>query len=634
MPDPTPGGPHDDRPPLAPPRPTAAPRTAATSGSTRGTGCASATTPTCSRTSRPRTAYTESRRRPPRAAARAPLRGDPGAGAGDRRVGADATRRATSTSSARSRACSTTCTAGVRRARRGFPTRFAAPAPRRARRSCSTRTLLAAGHDYFAVGDLAHQPRPARHAAYTVDTTGGERYELRFRDLARPAPTPTTSCPTCTTASRLGERRPHGVLHAPDESMRPWQVWRHTLGTPTADDLLVFQEDDDRFFVSASRRVRVASSWSPRRRRSRARSQLRRTPTIPPRRHAGRRPREQGHEYHVGAPSRPGRRPPLRAVEPRRGRELRAWVTTALARPGRDRGSRCRAPRRRPPRGRRRVRRPHRGVGTRRCARAAPHPRPRRPTARSPTTTSSRRTTTVGSMWLGGNPEYESADAALRLHVAGDAAVGLRLRPGDAHVDTREAPAGASGYDPDALRDPAAVGDRGRRHAGPDLDRLARTATMPPRDGTRAAAALRLRLVRGVDRPDVLGRAREPARPRRGVRDRARARRRRARPRAGTRTASSSPRRTPSPTSSRARATSSSEGWTTPDALDGTRRQRGRAADGRGREPRAGAVPRDRRRGAVRRLPHHDPRRDPPAHRHRVGGVGRPGRTTPRCTTT
>ena len=36
----------------------------------------------------------------------------------------------------------------------------------------------------------------------------------------------------------------------PDDAMRPWQIWRHTLGTPADDDVLVFQEDDDRFFVS------------------------------------------------------------------------------------------------------------------------------------------------------------------------------------------------------------------------------------------------------------------------------------------------------------------------------------------------------------------------------------------------
>jgi len=30
-------------------------------------------------------------------------------------------------------------------------------------------------------------------------------------------------------------------------------VLRHTLGTPTADDVVVFQDDDDYFFVNVSR---------------------------------------------------------------------------------------------------------------------------------------------------------------------------------------------------------------------------------------------------------------------------------------------------------------------------------------------------------------------------------------------
>jgi oligopeptidase B len=32
--------------------------------------------------------------------------------------------------------------------------------------------------------------------------------------------------------------------------MRPWQVWRHALGTPASHDQLVFEEPDERFFVS------------------------------------------------------------------------------------------------------------------------------------------------------------------------------------------------------------------------------------------------------------------------------------------------------------------------------------------------------------------------------------------------
>jgi oligopeptidase B len=35
----------------------------------------------------------------------------------------------------------------------------------------------------------------------------------------------------------------------PDEAVRPWQVWRHMVGRPGGEETLVFQEDDDRFFV-------------------------------------------------------------------------------------------------------------------------------------------------------------------------------------------------------------------------------------------------------------------------------------------------------------------------------------------------------------------------------------------------
>src|SRR5260370_31313972 len=33
----------------------------------------------------------------------------------------------------------------------------------------------------------------------------------------------------------------------PDPAERPFQVWRHALGTPVEDDVLVLQEDDERF---------------------------------------------------------------------------------------------------------------------------------------------------------------------------------------------------------------------------------------------------------------------------------------------------------------------------------------------------------------------------------------------------
>ena len=118
----------------------------------------------------------------------------------------------------------------------------------------------------------------------------------------------------------------------------------------------------------------------------------------------------------------------------------------------------------------------------------------------------------------------------------------------------------------------------------------------------------------------------QPARPRRGLRDRARARRRRARtPLVRGRQALAQAQlvhrlRRAAP------STSSPQGYTSPDRPRGAWRQRRRAAHGRGRQPGPDRLPGHRRRGAVRRLPHHDPRPRAPAHRHRVGGVGQPAR--------
>ena len=39
----------------------------------------------------------------------------------------------------------------------------------------------------------------------------------------------------------------------PDAATRPYQLWRHRLGTDPARDDLVFQEDDEHFFLDVSR---------------------------------------------------------------------------------------------------------------------------------------------------------------------------------------------------------------------------------------------------------------------------------------------------------------------------------------------------------------------------------------------
>jgi oligopeptidase B len=114
---------------------------------------------------------------------------------------------------------------------------------------------LARGHEYFAVGDLTTSP-DQELVAFSIDTTGGERYELRFRRLSTEgegADDVDDVVPDVYYGTAWANDNRTVFYTRPDDAMRPWQIWRHVTGTPTADDVLVFQEDDDRFYVSVGR---------------------------------------------------------------------------------------------------------------------------------------------------------------------------------------------------------------------------------------------------------------------------------------------------------------------------------------------------------------------------------------------
>ena len=104
----------------------------------------------------------------------------------------------------------------------------------------------AQGHDFFRLGgiDLSHD---GRWMLYGVDTEGDERYDYRIRDLA-----------TGKDLDELFPRVGGACLTADaryvfwielDDAWRPCAVWRHRVGTPVADDVEVFREADERFWV-------------------------------------------------------------------------------------------------------------------------------------------------------------------------------------------------------------------------------------------------------------------------------------------------------------------------------------------------------------------------------------------------
>lgn len=101
--------------------------------------------------------------------------------------------------------------------------------------------------DYMAIGVLDISP-DHRLLAYAVDHDGSELYTLRFRDLDT-----TTELPDVIEGVYYGSAwsRDNSTFFyvRPDEAMRPYQVWRHRLGSVGPDEL-VFEENDERFFLS------------------------------------------------------------------------------------------------------------------------------------------------------------------------------------------------------------------------------------------------------------------------------------------------------------------------------------------------------------------------------------------------
>lgn len=107
---------------------------------------------------------------------------------------------------------------------------------------------LAAGSDYFEIGVRLVSP-DGRLIAYSVDRTGDEVYELAFRDLETGADRPERIPRSYYGAAWSTDSGTFFyVVH--DAAYRPYQVWRHRLGTDPAEDVLVLQEDDDAFEVS------------------------------------------------------------------------------------------------------------------------------------------------------------------------------------------------------------------------------------------------------------------------------------------------------------------------------------------------------------------------------------------------
>lgn len=106
------------------------------------------------------------------------------------------------------------------------------------------------GHEFFSLGAFSVSDDGNR-LAWSVDTQGDERYTIKVKDLRTGAVLP-DEIPATSGGATWSAGATHLFYTTVDDAWRPHRVWRHALGS-THDDVLVFEEPDERYFIGVGR---------------------------------------------------------------------------------------------------------------------------------------------------------------------------------------------------------------------------------------------------------------------------------------------------------------------------------------------------------------------------------------------
>jgi oligopeptidase B len=109
----------------------------------------------------------------------------------------------------------------------------------------------AEGKPYWQMGAVAHSP-DHRYLAYAVDDKGSELFTIRIRDLQTGHDLPDEIPDTRSSIVWSADSKMLFYVRL-DDNQRPLFVYRHALGTPGADDVLVYEEKDIGFYVGVGK---------------------------------------------------------------------------------------------------------------------------------------------------------------------------------------------------------------------------------------------------------------------------------------------------------------------------------------------------------------------------------------------
>lgn len=107
--------------------------------------------------------------------------------------------------------------------------------------------LIAEGHEYCAVG--VYEISPSHQLlAYSIDTSGSETYDLYIKDLST-GKLYDDVIPNTSWTAAWGNDNQNIFYTIDDEARRPYKLFRHRLGDSLENDLLVYTETNEKFYL-------------------------------------------------------------------------------------------------------------------------------------------------------------------------------------------------------------------------------------------------------------------------------------------------------------------------------------------------------------------------------------------------
>jgi oligopeptidase B len=113
------------------------------------------------------------------------------------------------------------------------------------------QNALAEGHCYFQLGVFKVSPNH-QLLAYSIDIAGSEIYTIFFKDLATGALLPDQITNAYYGVEWANDNRTL-FYNTLDDALRAYKAFRHTLGSSPAEDVLMYHEADEAFYLNITK---------------------------------------------------------------------------------------------------------------------------------------------------------------------------------------------------------------------------------------------------------------------------------------------------------------------------------------------------------------------------------------------